>query len=148
MIIQRTTSASPEFQKLARELERDLAIRDGDRHAVYAEFNRADSLPMLVVAIEDGVSVGCGAIRPYDEDSMELKRMFVRFNCRGRGIAAAILGELEKWSAELGCKYCILETGKNQPEAIGLYSSNGYAIIPRFGGYIDCENSICFRKVL
>jgi hypothetical protein len=41
-----------------------------------------------------------------------------------------------------------LETGKKQPEAIKLYTKNGYFIIPNFGQYENIENSICFEKQL
>ena len=105
-------------------------------------------MPHAVVVYENGMPPGCGAVRRFNEDTMEIKRMFVRPANRRGGMATMILRELEKWSAELGAKYCILETGKNQPEAIGFYTRNEYANIPNFGKYIDSENSICFRKEL
>ncbi|ULQ52864.1 GNAT family N-acetyltransferase [Flavihumibacter fluvii] len=74
--------------------------------------------------------------------------MFVPLDRRGKGIASLVLVELEKWSRELGYKKCILETGKNQPEAISLYGKNGYDIIPNYGQYKDIENSVCFEKIL
>jgi putative acetyltransferase len=74
--------------------------------------------------------------------------MFVPLNKRARGIASAILAALETWCRELGIKKCILETGKNQPEAIALYKKNHYNIIPNFGKYEGVENSVCFEKEL
>jgi hypothetical protein len=41
-----------------------------------------------------------------------------------------------------------LETGKRQPEAIGLYKKNGYKLIPNYGQYAEVENSVCFEKEL
>ena len=67
-------------------------------------------------------------------------------NQRGKGIASKILTELEIWCVELGYKKCVLETGKNQPEAIALYKKNQYNIIPNFGKYEGVENSVCFEK--
>ena len=55
---------------------------------------------------------------------------------------------LEKWARELSCTRCILETGKRQPEAIGLYKRNGYRLIPNYGQYAAVENSVCFEKEL
>jgi len=80
--------------------------------------------------------------------AMEVKRMFVLPNKRGKGIASIILKELEKWAIDLSFKKCLLETGKKQPEAIRLYHKNGYKIIPNFGQYQNVENSVCFEKII
>jgi len=79
---------------------------------------------------------------------MEVKRMYTLPESRGKGISSKVLGELEKWATELSCKKCILETGKKQPEAIGLYKKNGYEVIPNYGQYAGIENSVCFEKDL
>ena len=39
-----------------------------------------------------------------------------------------------------------IETGKRQPEAIGLYKKKGYKLIPNYGQYAGTENSLCFEK--
>ncbi|MBL8183523.1 MAG: GNAT family N-acetyltransferase, partial [Blastocatellia bacterium] len=65
---------------------------------------------------------------------------------RGKGIAAMVLDELEKWALELSCTRCVLETGKKQPEAIRLYTKCGYSLIPNYGQYAEMENSVCFAK--
>ena len=147
-IIKRTTSDDPDFQDLSRELEQDLKVRDGDQNLFYADLNKIDRIPSVVVAYTNGLPTGCGAIREYDQDSIELKRMLVKPSYRGNKIATAILVELENWSVELGYKKCVLETGKNQPEAIEFYKKNHYSIIPNFGKYINSENSVCFKKTL
>jgi GNAT superfamily N-acetyltransferase len=67
---------------------------------------------------------------------------------RGQGIANAILKRLEEWSAGMDYKKCLLETGKNQPEAIALYKKNGYVIIANYGQYENVDNSVCFEKIL
>ena len=79
---------------------------------------------------------------------MEVKRMFVPQEQRGKGIASRILKELESWAAELGYKKCILETGEKQPEAIALYKKNNYVVIKNYGQYVDVESSVCFEKMI
>jgi GNAT superfamily N-acetyltransferase len=74
--------------------------------------------------------------------------MFVLPEYRGKGIAGAVLAELETWAADLGYARCILETGQMQPEAIRLYLKSGYAIIPNYGQYAGVENSVCMEKIL
>lgn len=146
--ITRTTSANEDFVKLVKELDADLAIRDGDEHAFYDQFNKIAMIKHVVVAYENGMPVGCGAVKAYAVDTIEVKRMFVPVNKRGHGIASKILNELESWSNELNYQRCILETGKKQPEAIALYLKSGYKIIPNFGQYEHVENSVCFEKEL
>jgi putative acetyltransferase len=146
--LKRTTSEDNDFQLLVKELDIDLTIRDGDEHVFYAQFNKTDAVKHVVMAYEGQLPVGCGALKEYSSNVMEVKRMFVRPDKRGMGIASGILSELENWSKELGYNKCVLETGKKQPEAIRLYEKNQYIVIPNYGQYEGVENSICFEKEL
>jgi len=144
----RTNAENPDFQKLVSQLDEDLKVRDGADHSFYAQFNKIDKIKYAVVAYSDGIPVGCGAIKEFSTDSMEVKRMYVPPELRGKGIASAILHELEQWALDLNHHKCLLETGMKQPEAIALYKKNGYTVIPNFGQYENVENSVCFEKVL
>ena len=128
----RTNSSDAHFQELVQLLDLDLKIRDGDDHAFYAQFNKTATIKYSVVAYDGDVPVGSGAIRELSPDTMEVKRMFVLPDRRGKGIASVILQVLEMWSTELGYKKCILETGKNQPEAIALYKKRHSKKIPNY----------------
>ncbi len=99
----------------------------------------------VVLAYDGDNPVGCGAIKPYGVSTMEVKRMYVLPGKRGKGIATAILTELENWSRELSCGKCILETGKRQPEAARLYKKNGYRVIPNYGQNAEAVNRVCFK---
>ena len=142
----RTNSDSKDFSSLVRLLDTDLAGRDGKDHPFYAQYNRIDKIKYVVVAYENDKPVGCGAIKEYTPNTMEVKRMYTLPECRGKGIATKILTELETWTRELSYSKCILETGKKQPEAIALYKKNGYKLIPNYGQYKEVENSVCFEK--
>ena len=148
MILKRTNSEDPDFCKLVKELDKDLKLRDGEEHVFYSQFNMTDKIKHVIVAYDHNLCVGCGALKTYSNDTMEVKRMFVCENQRSKGIASEILLALETWSKELGYKKCILETGKKQPEAIRLYEKNQYVIIPNYEPYENVENSVCFEKVL
>jgi len=148
MQIIRTSSVHEDFQLLAGQLEQELSIRDGEAHEYYAQINQIGAIPHVLIAYEDEEPLGCGAIRAYDDVTMEIKRMYVQPAGRGKGIATALLQELEKWARELGYTSCVLETGSNQPEAIALYQKHHYQQIPKFGKYVDSANSVCFRKDL
>ena len=101
-----------------------------------------------MLAFENDQAVGCGAIKAFDDTSMEIKRMFTLQPYRGKGVASTVLLELEKWAKELQSAACLLETGKRQPEAIALYQKAGYRQIPNYGQYAGIENSVCFKKLL
>ncbi len=144
--LKRTDSENGDFQELVVELDKGLAITDGDDHAFYDQFNKIDAIKYVVVIYEDEVAVGCGAIKEYEEGIVEVKRMYVPMEKRGKGIASVILQELEKWATELGYSKCILETGIKQREAISLYKKNDYTIISNYGQYSGLKTSVCFEK--
>ena len=146
--IKRTTSDDLDFQELVALLDQDLAIRDGEEHSFYAQFNKIDKIKQAVVAYKENLPIGCGALKGYEEKTAEIKRMFVKPGYRGLGMGHFILKELEQWAAELNYAECILETGKKQPEAIRLYQKAGYILIPNYGQYENVENSVCMKKII
>jgi len=148
MQILRTTSDNLDFQNLVKKLDAYLAFMDGEDHAFYDQFNKIDALKNCIVIFKDDKAVACGAIKPINENSMEVKRMFTLPEYRGNGFAVIILEELEKWAKESEYEKTVLETGKLQLEAVALYKKCGYEIIPNYGQYIGVENSICFEKSL
>jgi GNAT superfamily N-acetyltransferase len=121
--IKRCTSENKEFRELVVLLDADLNSRYGILQAQYNTYNRIESNNTVVVAYDDGLPVGCGCYKQYDDDSVEIKRMFTKPENRGKGIAKKILTELEKWAGENGFKYAVLETGSKQYEAINFYSN-------------------------
>ncbi len=146
--IERTDSENAEFVELVRLLDEELKIRDGDEHSFYAQYNKLDLIKNVVIASENSEAVGCGAFKKYGKDTVEIKRMFVKPENRGKGIAVELLNELEKWANEENYAFAILETGYNQPEAIRLYQKSGYEVIPNYGQYEGVDNSVCMKKSL
>lgn len=144
----RTDSSNADFIELVRLLDKDLAIRDGEDHAFYAQFNKTSLLKHAIVAYKNGEAVACGALKQFDDDSLEVKRMYVSEAQRRTGLAKGVLTELEQWAIELGFRKLVLETGRNQPEALGLYDKMGYMVTENYGQYKGVENSVCFCKYL
>jgi len=145
--IVRSNADNSDFKALVVLLNKDLAERDGKDHPM-ARFNNIDGIEHVVLAYENEVPLGCGAISKYNTDSMEIKRVYVSPKCRGQGVATSILAELEKWAKELSYFRCILVTGTNQPEAYGFYRKHGYAPIPNYGPYIKIKDCLCSAKNL
>ncbi|SDL73789.1 Acetyltransferase (GNAT) family protein [Salinimicrobium catena] len=144
--IKRSNSTDVDFQFLVSELDKDLAVRNGEANEFFAQYNKIDLIKNVIVAFIDDKPVGCGAMKEYDMETMEIKRMFVPIEMRGKGIAVEILDNLEKWAKEMNYSKCVLETGDKMLEAIRLYKKSNYKVIPNYGQYVNIETSVCFRK--
>ncbi|KQU30645.1 MULTISPECIES: GNAT family N-acetyltransferase [unclassified Rhodococcus (in: high G+C Gram-positive bacteria)] len=107
----------------------------------------------------DGAVVGMGGWRTHEHGGpeaeglrtgdAEIKRMYVRTEARGAGVARALLRTIEDTARDAGRLRLVLETGLRQPEAIGLYTSSGYRpLVPKFGLYRHEEQSVCMVKDL
>ena len=144
----RTDSGNKDFQILVKDLDIELKERYAEGQLFYDQFNKIDKIKYVVLVYDQEKPVGCGAIKEYAEKTIEVKRMYVTLEYRGKRIASIVLQELEKWSVELGFEKCILETGKKQPEAIRLYEKNHYQLIPNYGQYEHADSSVCFGKEL
>ena len=109
--LKRTDSDNPDFQKLVIELDKDLAKKNGEANDFFAQYNKTDLIRHVVLCYQNEHAVGCGAIKEYDPGTMEIKRMFVKPEWRGKGIGRMIIEKKKKQADELGYKKCILETG-------------------------------------
>ncbi|AZQ64784.1 N-acetyltransferase [Flammeovirga pectinis] len=146
--LKRTNSTDIDFQNLVLQLDKDLAIRNGDTNDFFAKYNTTDQIKNVIVAYYNDIPVGCGAMKEYALSVMEMKRMYVVPEMRGKKVAVLLFDDLENWAEELGYKKCILETGDKMPEAIGLYKKRMYKVISNYGQYEEVESSICFEKIL
>ena len=146
--LERTNASNTDFIALVKLLDKELAITDGDDHDFYHQFNGIENIHYVVLGYIENKPVACGAIKKYDAEYMEVKRMYVLPGSRGNSYAVEILTYLEEWARELGFQYCILETGINQKAAIRLYHKAAYSIIENYGQYAGVPNSFCFKKNL
>lgn len=133
---------------LAAELTVLLAELNGEAQAFYGPLNNVAHVPHAILANADGRPIACGAFRLVDADIVEIKRMFVSPEWRGRGISKRVLAELETWAKEIGRQTAILETSKRLEAANQLYRKAGYNIIPNYGAYVDAPDSVCMKKQL
>ncbi|MDN5931515.1 MAG: GNAT family N-acetyltransferase [Pseudonocardia sp.] len=147
----------PDSLRLIAQVQQVYRERYGDEDSTPVDPSEfAAPLGFFLVGYADGEAVACGGwrVRTGGEDpeihdgDAELKRMFVTAAHRGRGYARAVLAELERTAAAAGRLRLILETGTLQPEAMALYTSEGYAPIRNFGTYRCEPHSRCFAKAL
>jgi len=132
-----------------------IAALDAQMQALYpAESNhlldidalRAPAVTFLVAELEGDVC-GCAAfVRCHGY--VELKRMVVAPQARGRGIARALVGALESRAWAEGFRTARIETGIHQPEALALYDRTGYQVRDAFGDYAQDPLSVFMEKTL
>ena len=140
-------SGNEDFLTLVNLLDVDLAIRDGDDHEFYQQFNGLQALKNAVVAYYNDIAIGCVAFKEFDACSADINRLYTKWETRGKGLATIALKELEAWTKENNYTSSILETGFKQPEAIALYKKNGRSLIPNYDQYEDVQTSVCFKKL-
>lgn len=143
-----TDSKNIDFIKLIKLLDDNLNERYGQLQKQYNKHNKVDYINDVVIIYKDQVAVACGAFKKQNVKSIELKRIFVAKENRGRGLSKIIVNELEKLGKCKGYKYALLETGIKQYEAINLYKNIGYQIIENYQPYIGNTNSVCMKKEL
>jgi GNAT superfamily N-acetyltransferase len=142
----KTDSKNPDFIDLIAALDKSLWERYPELKTNYWGNNILELNPNVVVVYLHDKPVACGCFKKYDQNTIEIKRMFVSPEARGMGLAQTILRELELWAHDLGYSFSVLETLYKQKEAITLYQKTGYSIVDNYEPYVGLENSICMRK--
>jgi GNAT superfamily N-acetyltransferase len=88
----------------------------------------------FVVAYEGDRPVGCGGLKRLNQQTGEVKRMYVAPEARSKGLARRLLLRLEAEARQAGYRFVRLDTGNRPPEALALYRSAGYREIPDYNG--------------
>jgi GNAT superfamily N-acetyltransferase len=147
LVIRREAADSEDARSLLAELDAELAMRYPAKaiHGLHPGEERDPQL-IFLIARADGEPLGCGALRPLENGTVEIKRMFVRATARRRGISRAILDALEGIARDSGYATLVLETGTRQPEALTLYRSAGYVEREPYGEYVGNPFSVCMTK--
>jgi GNAT superfamily N-acetyltransferase len=144
--ISRTTSENVDFITLVAALDQSLWERYPELKSDYWGNNILEINPNVTVVYLDNKAVACGCFKRKNQNTIEIKRMFVLPEARGKGFAQRILHELELLGVESGFSFSVLETLYKQTEAISMYQKCGYAIVDNYEPYVGLKNSICMRK--
>lgn len=131
----RSEDAEQLIEELSAELKTLYEFSDG--RAGFSPEDVEVPRAAFVIARLDGHPVGCGAMRPLDDTTVEVKRMYTRADYRRKGVAQAILAEIERLAVAFGYSRIKLQTGPKQPEAAALYERVGYYRIPIYSGNWD-----------
>lgn len=133
---------------LMDELSQTLKAITGDSGK--SSFNSNDvcvpRATFIIVYDENGDAVGCGAIRPINDNIAEMKRVYSKV--KGMGIGTKILGYLEEKAKTLGYSSIWLETRLINERAVNFYDGSGYHRINNYGKYANNAAAVCFEKKL
>jgi len=145
-----TDGRNKDFVTLCQLLDSDLNILAGgeENRAQYNQHNKLDNIHDVIVAYNNDEPIACGSFKEIDNDTAEVKRVFVAKAHRGTGLSREIMNLLEKSAREKGYKKIILETGRHMSVAVNMYKNIGYSVVPNYGQYKDMVRSICFEKIL
>lgn len=129
------------------ELSSNLFVRFGsDGKNSFTDWENDNSKFVFAVAVQNDEIVGCGAIRPIDENVAEVKRMYSKLP--RKRIGQMILSFLEEKAKIIGYANLVLETRLKNDEAVSFYQKQGYKVISNYGKYKDRPEAICFGKSL
>ena len=132
---------------ITEELSENLYLRFGsDGKNSFQDWENENSNFVFVIAEINNEIVGCGAIRPIDQNIGEVKRMYAKYP--GKKIGQTILVFLENEAVNLGYTNLVLETRVKNESAVHFYQKQGYKVIPNYGKYIDRPEAICLEKSL
>lgn len=141
------TPDQPDVHDLIRELDAHLYSLFPAESVYALDVSSLLEQNVLFAVVRDaaGASVGCGAIVVTPEYG-EVKRMYIRPQARGRGLARRLIETLEAKAMERGCRTFMLETGPALVEAVNLYERVGYQHRGPFGDYPDDPHSVFMQK--
>ena len=137
-----------DYAMLAQKLDEYYFELVGDVHLRYAEANQPKNFACLVVVYEEDAPVACGCWKAVDEQTAEIKRIYVLPEHRRKGAASKIVKALEENLASTGRRHIVLETARTTPDSAALYSSLGYQIVDYYGSPAGADNCLCFEKNL
>jgi GNAT superfamily N-acetyltransferase len=149
VLIEKVRPDSPEAAGLIAELEAYLQplYPPSNQHGLSIDEMIAEGVDFFILR-DDGQAAACGGIKNVSGMYAEIKRIYVRPDCRGKGFGRRILAHLEQAARKQGLRLLRLETGIYQPEAIALYEKAGYRRIGPFGEYQLDPLSIYYEKEL
>ena len=109
----------------------------------FIPYNLSESISNVLIAYADGKAVGCAGLKRYSGQDVEIKRVWVEPEWRGKHIATALMDQIEDKARQMGFNRAILQTRPIMPGAVGLYESRGYILIENYPPYDKLDGAIC-----
>lgn len=138
-------SFSPEYSSAARLFVLDVLSGEGfgydplkDSDLVDIPGNYPEKRGAFFLCLMNGDIVGTSAVKYLDSDTCEIKRLYVRKDCRGKGIGFTMFQKALEY-AEENFTRAKLKTDSTLKTAISIYLKNGFSIVNEGGGTVYFE---------
>lgn len=120
------------FREYVDSLDFELSFQDfaGELAIIDQQFNQPTGA--LLLAYQEDTPVGCSGVRRIDDQTAELKRMYVRDTHKGQRIGVQLLERSIQAARELGYGKIRLDTIDTMTRALALYRSFGFYEIPAY----------------
>ena len=143
-----TDRSAPDFVALTKRFDDDLNQIYGEEvMKEYNPHNVLDGIFHSVVVYCDGEPAACGGIKRFDENSIEIKRIYVLPSRRRLGLGEHVIRRLEELAISGGYKRAVLETAVDMTAAQALYQKCGYQCMKNYGPYADDKLCVCMEKI-
>ena len=109
----------------------------------FIPYNLSESISDVLIAYADCKAAGCAGLKRYSDQDVEIKRVWVEPEWRGKHIATALMDQIEDKARQMGFKRAILQTRPIMPDAVGLYESRGYVLVENYPPYDKLDGAIC-----
>ena len=119
-----------------------------DKRRAFVPYNASDGIPDVALAFVDGEAAGCAGLKRHSETDGEVKRLWVEPAFRGRRIASGLMDRIEEKARQAGFRRLILQTRPAMADAVRLYESRGYRLIPNYPPYDRLDGAVCYAKTL
>ena len=120
------------FLEYAAWLQEDLCFQGFEEELATLPGKYAPPDGRLFLACRDGAPIGCVALRRFDADSGEVKRLYVKLEDRGHGVAHALTAAVIAAAREIGYRRLVLDTLDRMTAARRLYAAAGFREIPAY----------------
>ena len=145
-----TDGSDASFRRFYIETENYYSqiVGGGEKRAGFVPYNLSDTIADVLIAYINGKPVGCAGLKKHSDSDVEIKRVWVEPEARGKKIASRMLNLIEEKARQMNYKRAILQTRPVMTDAVGLYEKRGYSLIENYPPYDRLEGAICMALVL
>lgn len=112
----------------------------------FIPFNTLSDIYDVIVVYDAKRAIACAGFKKYDNSTVEIKRVWVSDEYRGRHISTEMMNMMEQRIISKGYKRAVLQTREACKSAVELYRSNGYYKIDNYPPYNNMEFAVCYEK--
>lgn len=115
------------FQEYAQEIGIDLTFQnfEAELNDLQKQYSRPEGAIFIAYNDHD-VALGCVGIRKLEDSVCELKRMYIKPEGRGKGLASQLVKKCLEIGIELGYSKIRLDTLSSMHAAIRVYEKAGF----------------------